>query len=153
MKRSAIMVFAVAASLVAVGAVSAIPTDAMAATQPYHPSVTMTPINDEISVKKTEVLLSVPADNTLPWGFVTGQASESAPDYPVIIQFHQDGVPVHFAQVDPNSDGSYEYRFRVLSVDLETGYTTHIFNGQYEVSIFQVVPSMSSGTIPTSDTI
>lgn len=149
------MAFAMVTSFAAViVAASSLPVDAFASpSQPGHPSVIVTPINDEISVKKTSVVLSVPPDNTLPWGFVTGQSSDYIQGYPVIIQFHQDGLPVHFAQVDANEDGSYEYRFRVLSMDLETGHTTYIFKGQYDVSIFQVVPNTQTGTVLVSDTI
>ena len=150
--RSATALFAVMAALVAVGsAAAAMPGDALA--QPAHPSVTTTHINDEISVQKTTVVLSVPPDNTLPWGFVTGQASEHVSGYPVIIQFHQNGEAVHVAQVDANDDGSYEYRFRVLSVDLETGDTTHVFEGDYAVSIFKVVPSTTATAVPLAATI
>lgn len=154
MRKTSIVVFAMAASLAVVSIISATSVDALAtSSQPHHSDVTMTPINDEIGVKKTTVVLSVPFDNTLPWGFVTGQPSDHVSDYPVIIQFHQDGHPVHFAQVDANEDGSYEYRFRVLSVDLETGYTTHIFKGQYDVSIFQVVPNTQTATVSAYETI
>lgn len=146
-----IMLFAIVASIAAVGAVSVTaPGDAMA--HPYHQGVTTTPINDEISIQKTDVVLSVPSDNALPWGFVTGQASEHVADYPVVIQFYQDGEPVHMAQVDVNEDGSYEYQFRVLSVDLETGHTTHVFEGDYLVSIFKVVPT-AAPPVPIAGTV
>lgn len=146
MSTTTIALFAVVAvSLAAMGLAS---NDALA-----QPSVTTTYINDHISIQKTEVTLSVPLDNTLPWGFVTGQPSESVPNYPVIIQFHQNGEAVHFAQVETNDDGSYEYRFRVLSVDLETGKTTHVFGGDYDVSIFKVVPSTNSKDVPLANTI
>jgi hypothetical protein len=61
---------------------------------------TITPINGEISVKKTVIPMSIPEDNVFPWGSVRGQASEFAERYPVIIQIYQGEDPVHFAQVE-----------------------------------------------------
>ena len=140
MEKTNLALIAVAvASVAAIGAASLVPDDAMA-----QPSVTITPINDEISMQTTNVVLNVPSDNKLPWGFVTGNAAEHMPDYPVVIQFYQDGERVHVAQVDANADGSYEYKFRVLSVDLQTGHTTHVFEGEYDVSIFRVVPNTTA---------
>ena len=101
--------------------------------------VTVTPINEEISLQKTVTTMSIPEDNVLPWGSVRGSASDYVERYPVIIQFYQGDDPVHFAQVDVKGDGSYEYKFRVLNVDLNTGEKTNIFQGDYTVKIFKVV--------------
>ena len=101
--------------------------------------VTVTPINEEISLQKTITTMSIPEDNVLPWGSVRGSASDYVERYPVIIQFYKGDDPVHFAQVDVKGDGSYEYKFRVLNVDLNTGEKTNIFQGDYTVKIFKVV--------------
>jgi hypothetical protein len=102
---------------------------------------TITPINSEISIKKTTVPMNIPEDNTFPWGAVRGQASEYAERYPVIIQIFKGEDPVHFAQVDVKGDGSFEYKFRVRNVDNNTGEAVNIFQGDYTVSIFRVIPN------------
>jgi len=104
-------------------------------------STTITPINNEISIKKTIVSMNIPEDNTFPWGSVRGQASESAERHPVIIQIFKGEDPVHFAQVDVKGDGSFEYKFRVRNVDNDTGEVINIFQGDYTVSIFRVIPN------------
>jgi len=85
--------------------------------------------------------MNIPEDNTFPWGSVRGQASEFAERYPVIIQIFKDEDPVHFAQVDVKGDGSFEYKFRIRDVDLKSGEVTNIFEGQYTVNIFKVIPN------------
>ena len=102
-----------------------------------------TPINDEISIKKTIIPMSIPEDNEFPWGAVRGQASEVAERYPVIIQIYKDDDPVHFAQVDVKGDGSFEYKFRIRNVDADTGEAINIFQGDYTVNIFRVIPNPS----------
>ena len=104
-------------------------------------TTTITPINSEISIKKTIVPMDIPEYNTYPWGAVRGQASEYAERYPVIIQIFKGEDPVHFAQVDVKGDGSFEYKFRVRNVDANTGEATNIFEGQYTVNIFKVIPN------------
>jgi hypothetical protein len=103
--------------------------------------ITVTPINAEVSLEKTTTIMSVPQDNTLPWGTIRGDASDVAERYPIIIQFYQGEDPVHFAQVDAKGDGSYEYKFRVRNLDLETGETINIFEGEYTVKIYKVIPN------------
>jgi hypothetical protein len=103
--------------------------------------ITVTPINAEVSLEKTTTTMSVPQDNTLPWGTIRGGASDVAERYPIIIQFYQGEDPVHFAQVDAKGDGSYEYKFRVRNLDLETGETINIFEGDYTVKIYKVIPN------------
>ena len=83
--------------------------------------------------------MSIPEDNTLPWGAVRGSAFDYVERYPVIIQFYKGEDPVHVAQVDLKGDGSYEYKFRVRSVDNNTGDIVNIFEGQYTVKIFKVI--------------
>ena len=109
-----------------------------------HSSVSITPINEEISMKKTVTTMTVPSDNTLPWGAVIGGASEYVERYPVIIQFYQGEDPVHFAQVDVKGDGSYEYKFRVQSLDSNTGEVVKIFDGDYTVNIYRVIPNTNT---------
>lgn len=104
-------------------------------------TTTITPINDEVSLKKTVIPMDIPEDNKFPWGAVRGQASEYAERYPVIIQIFKGEDPVHFAQVDVKGDGSFEYKFRVRNVDANTGEATNIFEGQYTVNIFRVIPN------------
>ena len=106
-------------------------------------STTILPINDEISLKKTVIPMHIPEDNVFPWGSVRGQASENVERYPVIIQIFKGEDPVHFAQVNVKGDGSFEYKFRVRNVDLESGEATNIFEGQYTVNIFRVIPNHS----------
>jgi len=112
------------------------PTEAIA-----ENATTITPINDEISLKKTVIPMNIPEDNVFPWGAVRGQASEFVERYPVIIQIYKDEDPVHFAQVDVRGDGSFEYKFRIKNVDANNGETINLFEGQYTVNIFKVIPN------------
>jgi hypothetical protein len=102
-------------------------------------SITISPINEELSMKRTITSMNVPEDNTLSWGIVRGGASDYVERYPVIIQFYKDDAPVHVAQVDVKGDGSYEYKFRVRNIDNNTGEIIDIFEGQYTVKIFRVI--------------
>ena len=96
------------------------------------------PIDGEIGVEKTIVNLNAPENNMLPWGFVEGKIANFVADYPVIIQIYDDeGEAIHFAQTEVEEDGSYEYRFRVLSITNDE--VIRIFDGDYEVKIFKVV--------------
>ncbi|MDH3276987.1 MAG: hypothetical protein OEM21_02695 [Nitrosopumilus sp.] len=106
-------------------------------------STTITPINNEISIKKTIVPMNIPEDNTFPWGSVRGQASEFVERHPVIIQIYKGEDAIHFAQVDVKGDGSFEYKFRIRNVDSNTGEVINIFQGDYTVSIFRVIPNNS----------
>lgn len=107
-------------------------------------SQTITPINDEVSIKKTVIPMYIPEDNEFPWGAIRGQADDLAERYPIIIQIYKEDDPVHFAQVDPKGDGSFEYKFRVRNVDADTGIASNIFEGSYTVKIFRVIPNSSS---------
>ena len=102
-------------------------------------STTITPINEKISIKKTILTMNVPENNMLPWGIVKGNTSDVVENYPIIIQFYKSDKAIHFAQVDVNGDGSFEYKFRVRNVDNTTGEVENIFDGQYMVKIFRVV--------------
>ena len=88
--------------------------------------------------------MNVPEDNKLPWGTVIGDASDVAERYPVIIQFYKGEDPVHFAQVDVKGDGSYEYKFRVRILDSNSGEFVNIFEGDYTVKIYKVIPSTNN---------
>lgn len=103
--------------------------------------ITITPINEKVSLEKTITTMNVPMDNEFPWGTVRGDASEVAERYPIIIQFYKGEDPVHFAQVDAKGDGSYEYKFRVRNLDSNTGEFVNIFEGDYIVKIYKVIPN------------
>ncbi len=104
-------------------------------------STTITPINEETSLQETITTMNVPEENKLPWAYVKGDASDYAERYPVIIQFYKGEDPVHFAQVDVKGDGSFEYKFRVRNLDVNTGEFVNIFEGDYTVKIFRVIPN------------
>ncbi len=125
------------ASVMTVFSIMMIPDDISAETN--QDSITITPINEMISLQKTITTMTVPEDNTLPWGIVNGSAFDYVERYPVIIQFYKGEDPVHVAQVDVKGDGSYEYKFRVRSADNNTGEVVNVFEGQYTVKIFKVI--------------
>ena len=127
------------ASVMTVFGIMMIPADVSA--EINQNSVTVTPINGEISLQKTVTTMSVPENNNLPWGFVNGEASEYVERFPVIIQFYKGEDPVHFAQVEVKGDGSYEYKFRVRSLDSTTGEFVNVFEGDYTVKIYRVIPN------------
>ena len=103
--------------------------------------ITVTPINEKVSLEKTTTTMNVPQENTLPWGTIRGEASDVAERYPIIIQVYQGEDPVHFAQVDAKGDGSYEYKFRVRTLDSNTGEFVNVFQGDYTVTIYKVIPN------------
>ena len=103
--------------------------------------ITVTSINEEISLEKTITTMSIPENNKLPWGTVIGDASDVAERYPIIIQFYKGEDAVHFAQIDSKGDGSYEYKFRVRSLDSNSGEFVNIFQGDYTVKIYKVIPN------------
>jgi len=125
------------ASVMTVFAIMMVPNDISAHTS--QNSITVTPINEEISLQQTITTMNIPQDNILPWGTVIGAASDYVERYPVIIQFYKGEDPVHFTQVDVKGDGSYEYKFRVRSVDTSTGQVVNVFEGDYTVKIFRVI--------------
>ncbi|MCA9819865.1 MAG: hypothetical protein KC440_03680, partial [Nitrosarchaeum sp.] len=59
--------------------------------------------------------------------------------YPVIIQFFKEGEPIHVAQINVKGDGSYEYKFKIRTTDVNTGKEIDVFKGQYFVKIFKVI--------------
>ncbi len=114
------------------------------------------PLNDLIGLEKTTLVMNVPENNHLPWGYVEGKISNPVLEYPVIIQIYdiddyeeldvnkleeanlidQIGT-VHFAQTEVNDDGTYHYQFRVLGYD--ENEKKNYFEGEYIVKIFKVV--------------
>jgi hypothetical protein len=96
-------------------------------------------INDNTSIEKSTITLSIPANNTIPWGIIKGAVTDPAVGHPVIIQFFKslDDSPVHVAQVNMNDNNTFEYKFRLLSID--DGITTHFFSGDYFIKIFKTV--------------
>ena len=129
----------VMASIITVLGIMVIPSTAVAETN--QNDISVTPINEKVSLETTITTLTVPENNTLPWGTVYGVASDVAERYPVIIQFYKEGESVHIAQIDTKGDGSYEYKFRVRNIDHNTGEFTNIFHGEYTVKIFKVIPN------------
>ena len=127
------------ASVLTVFSIMMIPAETSAETN--QDSITVTPINDEISLRKTITTMNVPEDNKLPWGTIKGAASDYVERYPVIIQFYSDEEPVHFAQVGVKGDGSFEYKFRVRNLNSQTGEFINVFEGEYTVKIFRVIPN------------
>ena len=91
--------------------------------------------------------MTIPENNVLPWGSVRGAASDYVERYPVIIQIYKGEDPVHFAQVDVKGDGSYEHKFRVRNVDLNTGEAVNIFQGEYTVKNLQSNSQYKSNSI------
>ena len=104
-------------------------------------TTTITPINEKVSLKKTVIPMYIPEDNVFPWGSVRGAASDYAERYPVIIQIFKGDDPVYFAQVNVKGDGSFEHKFRIRNMDLTTGEAINIFEGEYTVNIFKVIPN------------
>ena len=127
------------ASVITVLSIMIVPNAAIA--EPNQNVINVTPINEKVSLETTITTLTVPENNTFPWGTVYGSPSDVAERYPVIIQFYKENEPVHIAQVDAKGDGSYEYKFRVTDVDHNTGEFTEIFSGKYIVKIFKVIPN------------
>ena len=126
-------------SIIALLAIMIVPNSAVAETNQNE--ISINPINEKISLETTITTLTVPEDNTLPWGTVYGSASDVSERYPVIIQFYKGDEAVHIAQIDTKGDGSYEYKFRVRNLDQSTGEFTNIFSGEYTVKIFKVIPN------------
>lgn len=106
------------------------------------PGISLVSGQEITALDETVIQMSVPSNNKLPWGFVEGKVASPIHDSPVIIQIYKAGEPVHFAQVQVNDDGTYQYRFRVL--DVTNGQETRIFDGDYTVKIFKTVILNSS---------
>ena len=88
-------------------------------------------------VVKTIIPMYISPENILPWASVSGIVENYANNHPIIIQIYQNDEPVHFAQTNVNDDGSYEYKFRVKTVNDDK--IINIFEGNYEVRIFKTI--------------
>lgn len=103
-----------------------------------HDALTdVTPLSATIGLEKTSLFFHAPDDNILPWAYVEGKIANPVNEYPVIIQMFSDGEATHFAQTNVNEDGTYEYKFRVRSID--NGEIIRPFIGDYTVVIYKVV--------------
>ena len=100
-------------------------------------NTTILSTNDGVQLTKTVVPMSIPSDNTMPWGFIEGTIENHADGYPVIVQIYQNDEPVHFAQTSVNEDGTYEYKFRARNLDGNT--VVNVYEGDYEVKIFKSI--------------
>ena len=100
---------------------------------------TVMKLDDETSLEKTSLSMNIPETNTLPWGTIKGKVNDPSQGYPVIIQIFKadEDVPIHVAQVSLKGDNSFEYRFRLLSIDEDN--IIHFFEGDYNVKIFKVI--------------
>ena len=103
----------------------------------HEPQTEIVPINSMMGLEKSTIFFHASHDNKLPWRFVEGKVANHVEGYPVIIQILKNNKAVHFAQVDIEEDGNYEYKFRVLNSD--NGHITKLFEGDYSVKIFKVV--------------
>ena len=100
-------------------------------------NTTVLSTNEGVQLTKTVVPMSIPSDNTMPWGFIEGTVENHAEGYPVILQIYQNDEPVHFAQTNVNEDGTYEYKFRARNLDGNNVVT--VYEGNYEVKIFKSI--------------
>ena len=112
----------------------------MSLSTPHEEKTSTIPLNEEVSLEKTITIMSIPEDNTMPWGVVKGEVTDHSSHYPVIIQFFKNDEMVHIAQVDVKGDGTFEYKFRVRYND-EAGIPVDVFEGDYTVKLFKVVKS------------
>jgi len=100
---------------------------------------TVTRLDDEISLEKTTISMNIPENNIFPWGKIKGKVNDPSQGYPVIIQIFKslEDDPIHVAQVSLKGDDSFEYKFRLLSIDEDK--VTHFFEGDYFIKIFKVI--------------
>ena len=125
-----------------------VPTLSGLVTAETQQSDVVIPLGTNMAIEKSVIDLHVPENNSLPWAYVEGTIDNAVPDHPVIIQIYADDIDsssvsgnskgaVHFAQINVNEDGTYEYKFRVT--DINKGSRINIFEGDYTVKIFKVV--------------
>ena len=86
------------ASIMTVFGIMMIPNDISAETN--QNIITVTPINENLSLQETITTMNIPQDNKLPWGAVRGAATDYVEGFPIIIQIYKGEDPVHFAQTD-----------------------------------------------------
>lgn len=104
-----------------------------------YPQTTITKIDDNLNIEKTVLIMSIPEDNEFPWVYIKDTIENPAKGYPVIIQLFKslDEDPVHIAQINLKDNNSFEYKFRIFSID--EGVVTHYFEGDYYIKIFKTV--------------
>jgi hypothetical protein len=124
--------------IICAGIMLLIPSNISATSEPSE-EITITPIDDKISLEKKTATMYIPENKSFVWGTVKGEPSDYVERYPVIIQFFKGEEPVHVAQVKVKGDGSYEYKFRIRNVDQTTGEVLDIFHGEYTVKMFKVI--------------
>lgn len=107
-----------------------------------YPQTTITKLNDQSSVKTIITTLHIPKNNTFPFGLIKGNIANPTEGYPVILQIFKslEEGPIHIAQIDLEEDNTFEYSFRILSID--DGITTHHYQGDYLVKIIQVINTL-----------
>lgn len=128
----AVMILAIAMVSISVAQIGS------ASAHPHNNSTTQISLGDGTAIERTQITFNIPSDNVQPWAFVEGIVENPVKGYPVIIQIHNSNAePMKFAQVDLAGDGTYEYRFRVSSLD--EGNSVSIFEGDYDVTIYTVV--------------
>ncbi len=112
-----------------------------------YPQTTITKLDDKSRVKTTTTTLSVPENNTFPFGFIKGNVVNPTEGHPVILQIYKylEEGPIHIAQVNLKEDNTFEYSFRVLSID--DGITTHFYEGDYFVKVIKVINTPTIGQI------
>ena len=138
MKSSLLVLFAVAIISFSVPAFAHPHSGTFMINEHTHESQSeIIPLDATIGIEKTTLFFHASGDNVLPWGFVEGKIANPVLDYPVIIQMFREGEAIHFAQTNVNEDGTYEYKFRVRSVD--DGEVINAFLGDYTVVIYKVV--------------
>ncbi|MGI0068764.1 MAG: hypothetical protein ACREAN_00750 [Nitrosopumilaceae archaeon] len=101
----------------------------------------------DVVLQKVVINMNIPDNPNLPFACVWGTVQNPAPGYPVEIEIFKDGKPVYVAQVDVQSDGSYQQYFR--AIDVEHGQVIHIFQGDYTVDVFKYVVKNSTPSTTT----
>lgn len=103
------------------------------------PHITLKKLDNNLVLESTTVAFNIPGDNTHPWGYISGKVVNPAPGHPVIIQLFKslEGDPIHLGQIDLNDDNSFEYKFRVLSINGDD--VIRHYKGDYFVKIFKTV--------------
>ncbi len=104
-----------------------------------YPQTTITELNENSIIKTTTAVLSIPENNTHPFGYIQGKVVDAAEGHPVILQIYKslEEGPIHVAQVELKDDNTFEYSFRILNID--DGITTHLYEGDYFVKVIKVV--------------
>ena len=138
MKSSLLVLFAVAIVSFSVPVFAHPHSGTLMINDHNHESQTeIIPLDATIGIEKTTLFFHASQDNVLPWGFVEGKIANPVSEYPVIIQMFTEGEATHFAQTNVSEDGTYEYKFRVRSVD--NGEIIRSFLGDYTVVIYKVI--------------